>query len=138
MDLKEKDILIFKNGKKIEYSKYDKCIIDNFYDENLKSNTDDNYTIVDVLRPYYYSIKGTDNMLNVYSMTIEQLRDELRERRMQVNNLIQEIKRKNEIIEKYNNFYNKMMEENYNRRPKQNGKNGDASKKSRTIKKNNK
>lgn len=137
MEIKENDILIFKNGKTVEYSKYDKCIIDNFYDKDLKSSTDDNFTIVDVLRPYYYSVKGKDNMLNVFNMTIEELRDELRERRLQVNNLIQELKRKDETIEKYNKFYNEIMEKEYNGRIEENGKNRNASKKRKIIKKSN-
>lgn len=77
-------------------------------------------------------------MLNVFNMTTEQLRDELRERRLQVSNLIQEVKRKDEVIEKYSNFYNKIMEKEYNRRIEENDKNRNASEKSRTLQKSNK
>lgn len=77
-------------------------------------------------------------MLNVFNMTTEQLRDELRERRLQVNNLIQEVRKKDEIIEKYNKFYNEIMEKEYNGRIEENGKNRNASKKSRTLQKSNK
>ena len=76
-------------------------------------------------------------MLNVFNMTVEELRNELRERRMQVSNLIQEVKRKDEIIEKYSNFYNEIMEKEYNRRIEKNGKNRNASKKIRVVKKSN-
>ena len=137
MNLKEKDVVVFKNGKQTEYDNISQWVLDEFYDENLICKRDDRYTIVDVLRPYYYSIKGMDEVLNVFNMNLEQLRNEVREKRLQVNNLIQEIKRKNELIEKYNNYLNKEMEVDYNRRL-ENGKNDNVRKKSRGIKKSDK
>lgn len=136
MEIKEKDILVFKNGKKTEYDNIGKWILDEFYDENLVCKRDDGFTIIDILRPYYYSIKGKDELLDIFCMDLEQLRNEIIERRLQVGNLIQEIKRKDELIEKYSNYLNEEMEADYNRRM-DDGKNRSTSTKSRRIKKDN-
>lgn len=72
-------------------------------------------------------------MKNVHYMTRLELEEELIERRLQVQNLIQEIQRKDEVIEKYNNFYNELMSQEFDGRLK-NGKNRNAKKKSRRIK----
>lgn len=137
MEIKEKDILVFKNGKRTEYDNIGKWVLDEFYDENLVCKRDDKFTIIDVLRPYYYSIKGKDELLDTFCMDLEQLRNEVIERRLQVGNLIQEIKRKDELIEKYSNYLNKEMENDYNRRLN-NGKDNNVCKKSRGITKDNK
>lgn len=136
MEIKDKDILVFKNGKKTEYDNIGKWVLDEFYDENLVCKRDDKFTIIDVLRPYYYSIKGKDELLDTFCMDLEQLRNEVIERRLQVGNLIQEIKRKDELIEKYSNYLNKEMEIDYNRRLND-GKNRSTSTKQRTIKRSN-
>ena len=51
-------------------------------------------------------------MKNVHYMTRLELEAELIERRLQVNNLIEEIKRKDEYIRIYSDGLNKIMEEN--------------------------
>ena len=50
-------------------------------------------------------------MKNVHYMTRLELEEELIERRLQVQNLIQEIQRKDEYIRIYSDGLNKIMEE---------------------------
>ena len=50
-------------------------------------------------------------MKNVHYMTRLEIEEELIERRLQVQNLIQEIKRKDEYIRIYSDGLNKIMEE---------------------------
>lgn len=56
--LQENDIIKFKNGSKKIYSENDDFIISEFYDENLRCINNDNYTIVEILRPHYERIYG--------------------------------------------------------------------------------
>ncbi len=51
-------------------------------------------------------------MKNVHYMTRLELETELIERRLQVENLIHEIQRKDEYIKIYSNYLNKLMEDN--------------------------
>lgn len=58
MELKNNDILIFKNGNRAIYTSDRKKIIDQYYDNELNCLTNDNYTIIKVYRPYYDLIFG--------------------------------------------------------------------------------
>lgn len=51
-------------------------------------------------------------MKDVHSMDRLELESELIERRLQVENLIHEIQRKDEYIKIYSNYLNKLMEDN--------------------------
>ena len=52
-DLIPNDLLIFKNGEKsILYSQYYPMIL-KLYDDNLNHVYNDDYTIIEVLRPHY-------------------------------------------------------------------------------------
>ena len=63
-------------------------------------------------------------MKNVHHMDRLELETELIERRLQVQNLIQEIKRKDSYIEKYSDFYDKLMKkERIKKRTKEMDKN---------------
>lgn len=59
MDLKNNDVLIFKNGHKIIYTSDRKKIIQQYYDDNLNCLTNDDYTIIRVFRPSYELVFGT-------------------------------------------------------------------------------
>lgn len=69
-------------------------------------------------------------MKNVHYMTRLELEEELIERRLQVQNLIQEVKRKDEYIRIYSDGLNKIMEKESE---KENGKNRNAKEKKRII-----
>lgn len=73
-------------------------------------------------------------MKNVHYMTRLELETELIERRSQVQNLIQEIQRKDEYIRIYSEGLNKIMEKESGDK---NGKNRSASKNTRILKKDN-
>lgn len=130
-EIKENDILCFRNGLEHAYTKLDNWILTQFYDDELHSLKDEEYDIVNIKRPYYEDIMGKNK--NMHYMTRTELEYELTERRLQVNNLIKEIQKKDEVIEKYNNFYNELMNQEFDGRLK-NGKNRNAKKKSRRIK----
>lgn len=129
--IKENDILCFRNGLEHTYTKLDEWILTQFYDDELHSLKDEAYDIINIKRPYYEDIMGKNK--NMHYMTRTELEYELTERRLQVNNLIKEIQKKDEVIEKYNNFYNELMSQEFDGRLK-NGKNRNATKKSRRIK----
>lgn len=130
-EIKENDILCFRNGLEHTYTKLDNWILTQFYDDELHSLKDEEYDIINIKRPYYENIMGKNK--NMHYMTRTELESELTERRLQVNNLIKEIQKKDEVIEKYNNFYNELMSQEFDGRLK-NGKNRNAKKKSRRIK----
>lgn len=58
MDLKNNDILIFKNGNRIIYNKHKEWIIQQYYDDNLNCITNDDYSIIRIYRPHYELIFG--------------------------------------------------------------------------------
>lgn len=74
-------------------------------------------------------------MKNVHDMDRLELESELIERRLQVENLIHEIERKNEYIRIYSDYLNKLMEEKNERKY---GKEGCIRTKTRRITKDNK
>lgn len=108
-EIKENDILCFRNGLEHTYTKLDNWILTQFYDDELHSLKDEEYDIVNIKRPYYEDIMGKNK--NMHYMTRTELENELTERRLQVNNLIQEIQRKDEYIRIYSEGLNKIMEE---------------------------
>ena len=59
MDLKNNDILIFKNGNRSIYTSDRKKIIQQYYDEDLRCLNNDDYTIIRVFRPSYELVFGT-------------------------------------------------------------------------------
>lgn len=109
-EIKENDILCFRNGLKHTYTKLDDWILTQFYDDELHSLKDEEYDIVNIKRPYYEDIMGKNK--NMHYMTRTELEYELTERRLQVQNLIHEIQRKDEYIRIYSDGLNKIMEEN--------------------------
>ena len=58
MDLKNNDILIFKNGNRSIYTSDREKIIQQYYDDNLNCITNDDYSIIRVFRPHYELIFG--------------------------------------------------------------------------------
>ena len=56
INLKNNDILIFKNGSRVIYSKYKKWVIEQYYDNELNCLTNDDYTIIRIYRPNYQLI----------------------------------------------------------------------------------
>lgn len=58
MDLKNNDILIFKNGNRSIYTSDRKKIIQQYYDDNLNCITNDDYSIIRIYRPHYELIFG--------------------------------------------------------------------------------
>ena len=58
MDLKNNDILIFKNGNRSIYTSDRKKIIQQYYDDNLNCLTNDDYSIIRIYRPHYELIFG--------------------------------------------------------------------------------
>lgn len=58
MELKNNDILIFKNGNRAIYTSDRKKIIDQCYDNELNCLTNDDYTIIRIYRPHYDLIFG--------------------------------------------------------------------------------
>lgn len=60
-DLLPNDVLIYKNGEKaVLYEQYFWTIM-KFYDDDLNHVYNDDYTIVEVLRPHYESIYQKSN-----------------------------------------------------------------------------
>lgn len=57
IELQNNDIVIFKNNKKTTFTETQRWIIEQYYDEDLNCNKDDNYSIVEVLKPNYQKIK---------------------------------------------------------------------------------
>lgn len=58
MDLKNNDILIFKNGSSTIFTKDKRKIIQYLYDGELRCINNDDYTIVRVYRPHYELVYG--------------------------------------------------------------------------------
>ena len=58
INLKDNDILIFKNGSRVIYSKHKRLIIEQYYDNELNCLTNDDYTIIKIYRPHYELIFG--------------------------------------------------------------------------------
>ena len=58
MELKNNDILIFKNGSRAIYTSDRKTIIEQYYDNELNCLTNDDYTIIRIYRPHYDLIFG--------------------------------------------------------------------------------
>ena len=54
--LKDKDLLVFRNGVKVIYSDKIKWVIRHYYNDDLECPSDPNYDIMSVLRPYYEEI----------------------------------------------------------------------------------
>ena len=109
-EIKENDILVFRNGMEHTYTKLDRWLINKFYDDNLHSCKDSEYDIVSIKRPYYTNIIDENN--DIHYMTRLELETELIERRLQVQSLIHEIQIKNKYLQIYSNYLNKEMEEN--------------------------
>ena len=106
--IKNNDILVFRNGRTIIYNEIShKVILDNFYNELLESVKDANFDIVSVKRPYYEDIFKTPH--DIHNMSRTQLENELIEKRLQVDNLIKEIERKDEYLKVYSNYLNEDM-----------------------------
>ena len=60
-DILPNDVLIYKNGEKaVLYEQYYWTIV-KFYDDDLNHIYNDDYTIVEVLRPHYESIYQKSN-----------------------------------------------------------------------------
>lgn len=57
MQLKNNDILIFKNKNKMIYSEHKKWLIEQYYDDELNCLTNDDYTIIRIYRPHYELIQ---------------------------------------------------------------------------------
>lgn len=109
-EIKENDILVFRNGLEHTYTKYDMWLINKFYDDNLHSCKDKDYDIVAIKRPYYTNVIDENN--DVHYMTRLELETELIEKRQEVERLKNEIQRKDEYLQIYSNYLNKEMEEN--------------------------
>lgn len=58
MDLKNNDILIFKNGNRAIYTSDRKTIIEQYYDEDLRCLNNDDYSIIRIYRPHYELVYG--------------------------------------------------------------------------------
>ena len=62
-DILPNDVLIYKNGEKaILYAQYYWTLL-KFYDDNLNHIYNDDYTIIEVLRPHYERIYDRDKDL---------------------------------------------------------------------------
>ena len=65
-DILPNDVLIYKNGEKaVLYAQYYWTLL-KFYDDNLNHVYNDDYTIIEVLRPHYeriYSINEKKNKI---------------------------------------------------------------------------
>lgn len=109
--IKENDILCLRNGKQVVFGEnVHRIILDKYYNDKLENIEDKNLDIISVKRPYYEDIFTTPQ--DIHSMDRMQLETELIERRLQVQNLIHEIQRKDEYIRIYSDGLNKIMEEN--------------------------
>ena len=63
-DLLPNDVLIYKNGEKaVLYAQYYWTLL-KFYDDNLNHIYNDDYTIIEVLRPHYERIYDRSNKKN--------------------------------------------------------------------------
>lgn len=60
IELKNNDILIFKNGNRIIYNKHKEWIIQQYYDSELNCITNDDYSITRIYRPSYQLILKKD------------------------------------------------------------------------------
>lgn len=109
--IKENDILCLRNGKQVVFGEnVHRVILDKYYNDKLENIEDKNLDIISVKRPYYEDIFKTPQ--DIHNMDRMQLESELIERRLQVQNLIHEIQRKDEYIRIYSDGLNKIMEEN--------------------------
>ncbi|MEE3344663.1 MAG: hypothetical protein VZS44_11255 [Bacilli bacterium] len=109
--IKENDILCLRNGKQVVFGEnVHRVILDKYYNDKLENIEDKNLDIISVKRPYYEDIFKTPQ--DIHNMDRMQLETELIERRLQVQNLIHEIQRKDEYIRIYSEGLNKIMEEN--------------------------
>ena len=59
--LQENDIMIFKNGKRKYFGYKDDWVIKEFYDDELNCKTNDDLSIVKVLRPEYKEIYNKES-----------------------------------------------------------------------------
>jgi len=109
-EIKENDILVFRNGLEHTYTKYDGWLINKFYDDELHSCKDSDYDIVSIKRPYYTNVIDENN--DIHYMSRLELETELIEKRKLVESLKNEIQRKNEYLAIYSEGLNKIMEEN--------------------------
>lgn len=107
-EIEENDILVFKNGLEHTYTKYDRWLINKFYDNNLHSCKDEEFDVVAIKRPYYENIMSENN--DVHYMTRLELEKELIEKREEIKRLKNEIQRKDEYLKIYSNYLNKEME----------------------------
>lgn len=107
--IQNNDILTFRNGETVIFGeKAHRKVITNFYNDNLEHMEDHNFDIISVKRPYYEEIFTTP--LDVHFMNRTQLENEVIERRLQVENLIHEVQRKDEYLKIYSEGLNKVME----------------------------
>lgn len=62
MNLKENDVLVLRNGKRIHYTHLgnEGYVLKHFYNENLECITNDDYSVVGVYRPQYEVIFERD------------------------------------------------------------------------------
>lgn len=60
-ELKDNDILVFKNNHSAVLSVSNHYRIEKFYDDDLNCITDDNYSIIKVFRPVYEKIYERKN-----------------------------------------------------------------------------
>lgn len=60
-ELKDNDILVFKNNHSAVLSVSNHYRIEKFYDDDLNCITDDNYSIIKVFRPVYEKIYEREN-----------------------------------------------------------------------------
>ena len=61
-ELKDNDILVFKNNHSAVLSASNHYRIDKFYDDDLNCITDDNYSIAKVYRPVYQVVYERENV----------------------------------------------------------------------------
>lgn len=107
--IQNNDILTFRNGETVIFGENaHRNVINKFYNDNLEHIEDRNLDIISVKRPYYEDIFRTPQ--DIHNMDRTQLETELIERRLQVENLIHEIQRKDEYIRIYSEGLNNVME----------------------------
>ena len=106
--IRNNDLLTFRNGETVIFGENaHRQVITKFYNDNLEHIDDHNLDIISVKRPYYEDIFKTPE--DVHFMDRTQLESELIERRLQVENLIHEIQRKNEYLRIYSEGLNEVM-----------------------------
>lgn len=101
-EIKENDILYFKNGNNKVFYETERWVLNEFYDNELKCRESDGLDIVNVKRPYYFDMTVDYN--DVHNMDRLALETEVVELRMQVSNLKSDIIRKDETIRIYGNY----------------------------------